>query len=86
VEQHHQEEGMKALADARKLLDDAGLKYTPHVVVGETADMIASFVKDNRFDQVMMCTRGMSAAANMLMGSVASKVLHLVAVPVTLVK
>ena len=33
-----------------------------------------------------MCTRGMGAVANMLLGSVASKVLHLANVPVVLVK
>ena len=84
--QHHQEEGAKALAGASKLLDAAGLKYTQHVNVGETAEIVAQFVKDKQFDEILMGTRGMSAAANMLMGSVASKVLHLVDVPVVLVK
>jgi nucleotide-binding universal stress UspA family protein len=86
AEQHHQEEGAKALAGARTLLDEAGLKYTHHVAVGEIAEVVAHFVKDKQLDQVMMGTRGMSAAANMLLGSVASKILHLVEVPVLLVK
>ncbi len=86
AEQLHQEEGAKALAGARKLLDEAGLKYTHHIGVGETADVIAHFAKEQHLDQVIMCTRGMSAAANMLLGSVASKVLNLVEVPLTLVK
>jgi len=86
AEQLHQEEGAKALAGARKLLDAAGIKYAHHVAVGETADVVAHFVKDKQLDQVTMGTRGMSAAANMLMGSAASKILHLVEVPVLLVK
>ena len=86
AEQHHQEEGAKALAGASKLLDAAGLKYTQHVNVGETAEVAAQLVKDKQFDEILMGTRGMSAAANMLMGSVASKILHLVDVPVVLVK
>jgi nucleotide-binding universal stress UspA family protein len=84
--QHHQEEGLKALAGARKLLDDAGLKYEFHISVGEAADVIAHFVKDKKVDEVVMSTRGASAVANMLLGSVATKVLHQVEVPVLLVK
>jgi YjbE family integral membrane protein len=86
AEQHHHEEGIKALAGARKLLDDAGLKYDYHISVGETAEVVAHFVKDNKLDEVMMGTRGAGAVANMLLGSVATQVLHLVEVPVLLVK
>jgi nucleotide-binding universal stress UspA family protein len=86
AEKFHHDEGIKALADARKLLDDAGLKYAYHINVGEAAELIAQFVKQHKLDQVVMCTRGMGAVANMLLGSVASKVLHLANVPVVLVK
>jgi nucleotide-binding universal stress UspA family protein len=48
--------------------------------------MICKFVKQKKIEEVVMCTRGMGAVANMLMGSVASKVLHLVEVPLVLVK
>ncbi|MCE9642399.1 MAG: universal stress protein, partial [Betaproteobacteria bacterium] len=36
--------------------------------------------------QIVMGTRGAGAVANMVLGSVATKVLHLVEVPVLLVK
>ena len=84
--QHHQDEGMKALAGVRKLLDDAGLKFEYHINVGEAAEVIAQFAKDHKVDEVMMGSRGASAVANMVLGSVATKVLHLVDVPVLLVK
>jgi len=86
AEQYHRDEGDKALAGVRKLLDDAGLKYTCHISVGDAAEVIASYCHDRRLDQIIMGTRGAGAVANMLMGSVASKVLHLVDVPVLLVK
>ena len=86
AEQYHHDEGIKALAGARKLLDDAGVKYTYHIVVGEAGETIAHFVKEKKIEQVVMGTRGAGAVANMLLGSVASKVLHLVEVPVLLVK
>ena len=86
AEKYHHDEGIKALAAARKILDDAGLKYVYHISVGEAAETVAHFVKDMKFDEVVMCARGAGAVANMLLGSVATKVLHLVDVPVLLVK
>ena len=86
AERHHLDEGMKALADARKALDAGGLKYVYHVSVGEAGEVIAHFVKDKKIEQVVMGTRGAGSIANMLLGSVANKVLHLADVPVLLVK
>jgi len=86
AEKFHREEGVKALVAARKLLDDAGMKYQHHISVGEAAETIIQYVREKKLDEVVMCTRGMGAVANMLMGSVANKVLHLADVPVVLVK
>ncbi len=86
AERYHHDEGTKALAAARKALDAAGLKYVHHIIVGDAAEVIARFVKDEKIEQVVMGTRGAGAVANMLLGSVATKVLHLVDVPVLLVK
>lgn len=82
----HQEEGEAALASARKILDDAKVKYTYHVSVGDAASTVAQMAKELQCDQVVMGTRGMGSIGNMVLGSVATKVLHLVAVPVMLVK
>ena len=84
--QFHQEQGEIALAGARKLLDDAKVKYTSHISVGDAAQEVARMTKELNCDQVVMGTRGMSSIGNMVLGSVATKVLHLVQVPVTLVK
>jgi nucleotide-binding universal stress UspA family protein len=86
AKQYHHDEGVKALANARKTLDDAKLKYTYHIGVGELGEVVAHFVNDLKCDQVVMGTRGMSSVANMVLGSGANKVLHLVNVPVLLVK
>lgn len=86
AEKYHHDEGIKALAGARKLLDDAGLKYTYHISVGEAGEVIAHYCKDQQIQQIVMGTRGAGAVANMLLGSVATKVLHMVEVPVLLVK
>lgn len=86
AKQYHHDEGIKALTNARKLLDDAKATYKYHIGVGEVGEVVAHFVKDLKCDQVVMGTRGMNAVANMVMGSGATKVLNLVDVPVLLVK
>jgi len=83
--EEHQRQGLAALADARKLFDDAGIQYIHHVAVGETAGTIARYVDDKMIEQVVMGTRGLGTIAGLLLGSVATKVLHLVHVPVLLV-
>lgn len=82
----HHDEGTKALAPARKLLDAAGVGYTHHIGVGDFGETIAQYVKNLKIQQLVMGTRGAGAVANMLLGSVATKVLHLVDVPILLVK
>jgi nucleotide-binding universal stress UspA family protein len=86
AEQFHHDEGTKALAKARKALDAAGIKYVYHIGIGDIGEVIAHFVREQKIEQVVMSTRGMGSVANMLLGSVANKVLHLVDVPVLLVK
>lgn len=83
--EEHQREGLAALAAARQLLDDAGIRYSHHVGVGETPEVIARYVGDHNIEQVVMGTRGLGTIAGLILGSVATKVLHLVHVPVLLV-
>lgn len=84
--QFHQEEGAAALAVARKLLDEAGMAHQWHISVGDVAASIRQVVTERGCDHVVMGTRGMGSVRNMLLGSVATKVLHVLDVPVTLVK
>lgn len=86
AEQAHQEEGLMALASARKRLDEAGLKYSYHIGVGEIPEIIARYATEKSIDQIVMGTRGRGSVTGLLLGSVATKVLHLVSVPVLLVK
>lgn len=78
------EAGRQALQPAEQALGDAGLPWQAHVATGEPAASIAEHVARYRCDAVVMGTRGMRSTANMLLGSVTTKVLHLVNVPVTL--
>ena len=86
AEQAHHDEGMKALAGAFRQLDNAGIKYKYHISVGEIPEVIAHFVREQKIEQVVMGVRGLGTVAGLLLGSVTTKVLHLVDVPVLLVK
>jgi nucleotide-binding universal stress UspA family protein len=78
--------GEKVLEGARELLDKASIPYSADVRSGPIAETIAAYAKEHQCDAVIMGTRGMGRIVNLVLGSVATKVIHLVDVPVTLVK
>jgi nucleotide-binding universal stress UspA family protein len=87
LESYHREEGTKALAAARAKLDAAKLPYLFHIGVGgEPGEVIARFAEEKKCDQLVMGTRGLGAVTGALLGSMTTQVIHLVDVPVLLVK
>lgn len=86
LNQYYKEEGEKALAFARKQLDAAKITYTPHISVGDPAEVIVAFVKSQGCDRIVMGCRGLGAVSGLVLGSVATKVLHLTQVPITLIR
>jgi len=86
VQGFHHEEGLKALEAARGVLDAAALRYLFHVGVGDPAAVIAEYAREKGCDQIVMGSQGRSALAGLLMGSVATKVIHLSDTPVLLVR
>jgi nucleotide-binding universal stress UspA family protein len=80
------EHARTALQAAKRLLDRAGIDDKEHVMIGDPAEKIATFARRGRFDKIVMGTHGRTGISAMLMGSVATKVLHRATVPVTLVK
>lgn len=86
VNQYHHDEGIAALQPARAKLDAAGIKYAFHIGVGEAAETIVHYAREKGCDQIVMGTRGLGSTAGLLLGSVATKVIHLAEVPVLLVK
>lgn len=86
IERYYREEGGKMLVECEQLLKNAGITFTTGILVGDVAATICAEADKEKVDMIWMGTRGMSAAANVVMGSVATKVLHAAKVPVTLVK
>lgn len=86
LNQYYKEEGEKALDAARKRLDAAKISYTPHISVGDPAEVIAAYLKTEGCDRIVMGSRGLGAVSGLVLGSVATKVLHLTQVPITLIR
>jgi nucleotide-binding universal stress UspA family protein len=86
IDEYYKEEGEKALKPAQEKLEQAGVKYVASHLVGNAPECIAKYVKSKGCELVVMGTRGLGSVHGMMLGSVATKVLHLVDVPVTLVK
>ena len=86
IQKYYEEEGQAKLAAARRKLDAAGVPYEARVLVGPVAESIVKHAKDKRCDLIYIGTRGMSELGKALLGSTATKVLHISDVPVLLVK
>jgi nucleotide-binding universal stress UspA family protein len=82
----HLTAGTRLLESAITLLDRADVRHIEAVRMGEPAGCIADYAREIRCDAIVMGTRGLGPVAGLVMGSVAVKVVHLVDMPVTLVK
>jgi len=87
VKSYYRDESLKELAGARARLDRAGVPYQHHAVIGDlAAETIAHFAREHGIGQILMCTHGRSAVADLVLGSVAKGVLQHTDVPVTMVR
>ncbi|MBQ2646943.1 MAG: universal stress protein [Achromobacter sp.] len=86
IDAYHQEEAQAALREASALLTEAGVPFGQRVETGAAAETIARVAAESDADEIFMGTRGLGSASALFMGSVATKVLHLTDLPVTLVK
>ena len=85
LERYYTEECEVMLAPSKKALDAAGVNYAAYTLVGAIAQSIVDHAKRSESNIIWMGTRGMTALANMLLGSVTTRVLHLAHIPVMLV-
>lgn len=76
----------KVLDPAARLLKRKGIAHKTDIAYGEPGAAIADAARAKKCDAIVMGTRGQGAVGSLLLGSVASKVIHLAKVPVTLVK
>ena len=86
VNDYYREESEAALAPSEKLLRKKEIPFQSGYKVGEIAKEIQSYVKKNKIDMIVMGSHGHGALTNLVMGSVATKVLATTSVPVMIVR
>ncbi len=86
IEKAREEAALKMLADAKAKPEAAGIPVDAHAGIGDPAHAIAEFAKKYHCELIVMGTRGLGSIRSLVLGSVATKTLHVSEVPVLLVK
>lgn len=86
VNNYYREESEAALAPSEKLLRKNDIAFRSGYKVGDIASEIQAYVKKNKIDMIIMGSHGHTALSNLVMGSVATKVLASTDVPVLIVR
>ena len=82
----HRENADLVLKGLRTRFKRAGLEYTETLATGPVAGKIAERAEKGRFDLVVMGSHGRSAAGNLFLGSVTTRVLADCKVPVLIIR
>ena len=86
VDAYYAEEAAKVLDPVSKFLTRHEMKVKVSSKVGPAGETIAKFASSGKYDMVIMGSRGHNALGNLVMGSVATKVLAHCEVPVLLIR
>ncbi len=86
VAQEEERAAGEALKEAVGTCREAGISYVTRTERGGVAETIDRVARDEHVQHIFMGTRGLGGVRGLLLGSVTTQVLHLVEVPVTLVK
>ena len=81
----HREQGEKALAPARLMLEEAGVAHSVHIEIGSRAQVIAREARRLKCDRIVMATARKNSLTRMLEDSVTNEVLELTTVPVEVI-
>lgn len=76
----------KELKSAQKALDTAGVKHNTAIKRGNVAGEIIALANKEKFDLIVMGSKGRTGIVDALMGSIAQKVSNAAKQPVLLVK
>ena len=86
VRGYYEDDARVVLEPIRAILAEQGIDATYVHKVGHPADEIASYAEAGKFDLLVMGSHGVGALKNLVLGSVATKVLARCTVPVLLVR
>ncbi len=85
LQAYYHDEGMAILEPACSVMKAANLPCRIHIGVGNVAQTILDYAREMKCDQICMGKGGMGAISGMLLGSVASRLIHISEIPLLLV-
>lgn len=86
ADNYYREQGAAVVGEVNGALRDAGLSCNVHIEPGDAAETIVKLAVRRDCTRIVMGSRGLGSIGNLVLGSVAYKVLQLAPIPVTLVK
>lgn len=86
LKSHYEDEAERVFKPIRAFFDKQGLKAQFVTKTGSAADNITALAAKGKFDLVVMGSHGHGALTNLVLGSVATKVIAHVQTPVLLVR
>jgi nucleotide-binding universal stress UspA family protein len=86
IEQEEERTAEESLQEAIATCREAGVTYMTRSERGIIASTIDRVAREEQATHIIMGTRGLGGVRGLLLGSVTTQLLHLVEVPVTLVK
>ena len=86
VDKYHVDEAERVLAPAAKFLLRHGIDARSAWKVGTAGETIAKFAEAGKFDMLIMGSHGHGALVNLVLGSVATRVLAHCRVPVLMIR
>lgn len=83
---YHRAEGEEALQAVRAWLEEGGVDYQHHILVGHPADIICRFATEYGISEIVMSSHGRGGLLDRLLGSVTQEVQEKSSVPVDIVR
>ena len=77
---------IQELAEAVALAEKSGVSFETRLVRGQVAQTILKAATDRDCDQIILGSKGRSALRDLLIGSVAQRVIAMSTIPVTIIK
>lgn len=86
LEDFYSEEGHHVMEKARELLVDPPVRVVKKVIVGKLEESVSDYIDAHDCTHAFMGTRGLSTVPGIFLGSVTTKIIQAVDIPLTLVK
>ena len=86
VDSYYRHECEAALAPAEKVLREKNIPFLSAYAVGSVPEEIQKYAEKNAIDMIVMGSHGHTALRNLVLGSIATKILASTTVPVLIVR